>query len=84
MSENLKYEFALFFFLVFMLTQKMFDKMLPKEKKESEETYKINGKVEKGWEQVKHAFSELYRHGNDEHSQLVVYHKDKKVVDLWG
>lgn len=50
MSENLKYEFALFFFLVFMLTQKMFDKMLPKEKKESEETYKINGKVEKGWE----------------------------------
>ncbi|TRY67036.1 hypothetical protein TCAL_03472 [Tigriopus californicus] len=46
--------------------------------------YVIQGFVQPGFEPVREAFEENFRVGRDSKAALVVYWKDKKVIDLWG
>jgi CubicO group peptidase (beta-lactamase class C family) len=46
--------------------------------------HQVQGTVEKGWEAVKEHYQRFFDSGNDLGSQLAVYHKGKKVVDLWA
>jgi CubicO group peptidase (beta-lactamase class C family) len=44
----------------------------------------INGYVDKGFEKVKLAFERNFRLKAEHGAACVIYHKGKKVVDLWG
>jgi len=44
----------------------------------------IHGSVEPGFEIVKDAFVENFKRGEEIGAACAVYHKGKKVVDLWG
>ena len=46
--------------------------------------FKINGYVDAQYKEVEDMLRTYYRNGTDDHSQLVVYVGDQKVVDLWG
>eukprot|EP00808_Paulinella_micropora_P001995 g82331.t1 len=46
--------------------------------------YLMHGKVNKGFEPVQRAFERNYREGLERASQLVIYHKGKRVVDIFG
>ena len=46
--------------------------------------YKVWGHVEKGFEPVLQRFIELFEEGVEKNSQLCVYHKEDKVIDIWG
>jgi len=46
--------------------------------------FKIKGSVSHGFESVATAFENLYSRSVDKQSQLCVYHKGEKVVDLHG
>jgi len=43
----------------------------------------VHGHVQLGFEPVKKLFEENVKKGKEENAQLCVYHKGKKVVDLW-
>jgi len=44
----------------------------------------IHGSVEPGFEKAKEAFINNFRRGEEVGAACAVYHKGKKVVDLWG
>ena len=44
----------------------------------------IHGSVEPGFEKVKTAFVENFKEGKEVGAACAIYHKGKKVVDLWG
>jgi CubicO group peptidase (beta-lactamase class C family) len=44
----------------------------------------IHGSVEPGFEKAKEAFIDNFRRGEEVGAACAVYHKGKKVVDLWG
>ncbi|MCP4760757.1 MAG: beta-lactamase family protein [archaeon] len=44
----------------------------------------IHGSVEPGFEKVKEIFIESFKKGEEVGAACAVYHKGKKVVDLWG
>lgn len=44
----------------------------------------INGSVEPGFEKVKDVFTENFQKGEEVGAACAIYHKGKKVVDLWG
>ena len=46
--------------------------------------YKIYGHLEKGYEPVLERFIGLFDEGIEKNSQLCVYVKDQKVIDIWG
>ena len=54
--------------------------------KESPESssYKIFGFVADGFEPVRRLFAKNFEDGLEDKSQLCVYFKGEKVVDLWG
>ena len=47
-------------------------------------TYKVDGMVAPGYESVKEMFEDNFKKGREKNSQLCVYVKEEKVVDLWG
>jgi CubicO group peptidase (beta-lactamase class C family) len=47
-------------------------------------TVQIQGHIEPGFERVQTLFENNMRQWAEEHAQLCVYHKGRKVVDLWG
>ena len=46
--------------------------------------YKIYGTVEPGFERVLESYIALFEQGVEKNSQLCIYHKERKVVDVWG
>ncbi|MBN1803075.1 MAG: beta-lactamase family protein [Candidatus Lokiarchaeota archaeon] len=44
----------------------------------------IHGSVEPGFEKVKSAFIDNFKRGEEVGAAVAIYHKGKKVVDLWG
>jgi len=44
----------------------------------------IHGSVEPGFEKVKEKFAENFEKGEEVGAACTVYHKGKKIVDLWG
>ena len=46
--------------------------------------YTVDGKVEPGWEEVRRVFEANFVLGWERGAQLVVRHRGKVVVDLWG
>lgn len=51
---------------------------------QSKKPYKIYGHVSKGFEPALQKFISLFDEGVDKNSQLCVYHKGEKVIDIWG
>ena len=45
---------------------------------------KIGGSVAPGYEAVKDAFAANFEKGLERDSQLCIYHKGERVVDIWG
>jgi CubicO group peptidase (beta-lactamase class C family) len=44
----------------------------------------VGGNVEPGWEDVRRAFEKNFADGTEVGSAFAVYHRGRKVVDLWG
>ena len=83
--DRVKYQFLLLVFVLFIGWNKVCDYLFQKTGEELEGVeFEIHGTTHPDWVSMRHEFREIYRHGNDEHSQLVIYHGQEKVVDLWG
>lgn len=49
-----------------------------------EKDYKIHGEVAPGFEGVVDRYKEIFEQGIEKNSQMCIYYKGKKVVDVWG
>ena len=46
--------------------------------------YRIYGEVEPGFEPILNRYAKMFEEGAEKNSQLCIYYKDRKVVDVWG